>query len=579
MIHLSADPSQPLSLIRPFIHSSRVRTPITSEVATVKKYCNDRGHLAAAGNHRKSRNSIDQTFFLTNMSPQVGRGFNRDKWNHVEIHVRRLAKKNRNVYICTGPLYLPQKESDGNFYLFPMAAMMNVNDAWQTFTAPTGEKYYYNWVTLENTWDKPQALIDKEARASTPNNLSGSAQTMIQTMTGVAGLQSVGYAGFQTSIAGSLGSVSSGSSVVAAVNKDVNSSKPVSSTAIPGTPWCVVWTGDKKVFFYNPSINTSVWQRPPELYNRPDVDLLVAIPPDSSEQSHKPAVDAKQSEEDKAEESGEEEEKKADHLEKERKAKKEPVSVKQKPIDPVAQAEIQAQQERNKIPLEGRLRKFRELLEDKNISGASIWEKELSKLVFDERYLLLCAAERKAAFEAFTKERIEIERAERRKRAKEAKVEYKKLLVEADLHGKSSFTSFTKKYGKDPRFKALEKARDREEYFREFTNELYKLEKKTKKKRDHRKEDPKEDRQKEYRSEEDRPKESSIRDGRSKEDCFGGGCIEEDHPEEEQKKEDGLKEASPEEQEVQCQEKQNDNSEEDSCRPIMKGKYCDGTGY
>uniref|UniRef100_A0A915EI20 Endonuclease n=1 Tax=Ditylenchus dipsaci TaxID=166011 RepID=A0A915EI20_9BILA len=117
MIHLSADPSQPLSLIRPSIHSSRVRTPITSEVATVKKYCNDRGHLAAAGNHRKSRNSIDQTFFLTNMSPQVGRGFNRDKWNDVEIHVRRLAKKDRNVYICTGPLYLPQKESDGNFYV------------------------------------------------------------------------------------------------------------------------------------------------------------------------------------------------------------------------------------------------------------------------------------------------------------------------------------------------------------------------------------------------------------------------------------------------------------------------------
>uniref|UniRef100_A0A915ENQ1 Endonuclease n=1 Tax=Ditylenchus dipsaci TaxID=166011 RepID=A0A915ENQ1_9BILA len=76
------DPSQPLSLIRPSIHSSRVRTPITS--------CKllDRGHLAAAGNHRKSRNSIDQTFFLTNMSPQVGRGFNRDKWNDVEIHVR-----------------------------------------------------------------------------------------------------------------------------------------------------------------------------------------------------------------------------------------------------------------------------------------------------------------------------------------------------------------------------------------------------------------------------------------------------------------------------------------------------------
>uniref|UniRef100_A0A915DP02 FF domain-containing protein n=1 Tax=Ditylenchus dipsaci TaxID=166011 RepID=A0A915DP02_9BILA len=298
-----------------------------------------------------------------------------------------------------------------------------------------------------------------------------------------AGLQSVGYAGFQTSIAGSLGSVSSGSSVVAAVNKDVNISKPVSSTAIPGTPWCVVWTGDKKVFFYNLRSKPRCGK---DLQSSTIVQMLICWLPYlrtvPSRVINLP-VNAKQSEEDKAEESGEEgsdadedgeepatkrtrQEKKADHLEKERKAKKEPVPVKEKPIDPVVQAELQAQQERNKIPLQGRLRKFRELLEDKNISGASIWEKELSKLVFDERYLLLCAAERKAAFEA--------------KRAKEAKVEYKKLLAEADLHGKSSFTSFTKKYAKDPRFEALEKAQDREEYFRDFTKELYKLEKRPK---------------------------------------------------------------------------------------------------
>ena len=33
-------------------------------------------------------------------------------------------------------------------------------------------------------------------------------------------------------------------------NKD--RSRPVSSTPVPGTPWCVVWTGDSKSFFYNP---------------------------------------------------------------------------------------------------------------------------------------------------------------------------------------------------------------------------------------------------------------------------------------------------------------------------------------
>nr|ACO11514.1 Endonuclease G, mitochondrial precursor [Caligus rogercresseyi] len=77
----------------------------------------DRGHLAAAGNHRQSQEHVDETFYLSNMSPQVGVGFNRDKWEHLERYVRKLAKKCPNVYICTGPLYLPHLESDGKTYV------------------------------------------------------------------------------------------------------------------------------------------------------------------------------------------------------------------------------------------------------------------------------------------------------------------------------------------------------------------------------------------------------------------------------------------------------------------------------
>jgi len=32
----------------------------------------DRGHMAAAGNHRHSQAAMDQTFVLSNISPQVG---------------------------------------------------------------------------------------------------------------------------------------------------------------------------------------------------------------------------------------------------------------------------------------------------------------------------------------------------------------------------------------------------------------------------------------------------------------------------------------------------------------------------
>lgn len=55
--------------------------------------------------------------------------------------------------------------------------------------------------------------------------------------------------------------------------------KPISSTPVTGTPWCIVWTGDKRVFFYNPSTKSSVWERPPELACRNDVDELLSTCP------------------------------------------------------------------------------------------------------------------------------------------------------------------------------------------------------------------------------------------------------------------------------------------------------------
>lgn len=45
---------------------------------------------------------------------------------------------------------------------------------------------------------------------------------------------------------------------------------------------CVVWTGDGRVFFYNPSSRTSVWERPEELAGRSDVDKLVSSPPEAA---------------------------------------------------------------------------------------------------------------------------------------------------------------------------------------------------------------------------------------------------------------------------------------------------------
>jgi endonuclease G, mitochondrial len=85
--------------------------------ADFKKSGFDRGHLAAAGNHKKDQKHLEQTFYLSNISPQVGTGFNRDSWNRLERYVRKLTKSYANVYVCTGPLYLPRKEPNGKLYI------------------------------------------------------------------------------------------------------------------------------------------------------------------------------------------------------------------------------------------------------------------------------------------------------------------------------------------------------------------------------------------------------------------------------------------------------------------------------
>ncbi|GAO50868.1 hypothetical protein SAICODRAFT_91567 [Saitoella complicata NRRL Y-17804] len=75
----------------------------------------DRGHQVPAADVKFSQAAMDETFYLSNMSPQVGDGFNRDYWAHFEDFCRRLANQYENVRIVTGPLYLPRKYPDGKW--------------------------------------------------------------------------------------------------------------------------------------------------------------------------------------------------------------------------------------------------------------------------------------------------------------------------------------------------------------------------------------------------------------------------------------------------------------------------------
>jgi len=75
----------------------------------------DRGHQAPAANAKFNQQAMDETFYLSNISPQVGEGFNRDYWAHLEFFCRDLTKNYNSVRIVTGPLYLPKRDADGKW--------------------------------------------------------------------------------------------------------------------------------------------------------------------------------------------------------------------------------------------------------------------------------------------------------------------------------------------------------------------------------------------------------------------------------------------------------------------------------
>lgn len=63
----------------------------------------DRGHLAPAGDMKRNENAMSESFFYSNMSPQVD-VFNQGIWNQLEIRVRSWALEKEHLFVVTGPV-------------------------------------------------------------------------------------------------------------------------------------------------------------------------------------------------------------------------------------------------------------------------------------------------------------------------------------------------------------------------------------------------------------------------------------------------------------------------------------------
>ena len=73
----------------------------------------DRGHLAPAATMGFSHESMEQSFLMTNMSPQAPE-FNRDGWRILEEKVRDWAKSRGELYVVDGPIWDGHEQAIGN---------------------------------------------------------------------------------------------------------------------------------------------------------------------------------------------------------------------------------------------------------------------------------------------------------------------------------------------------------------------------------------------------------------------------------------------------------------------------------
>lgn len=65
----------------------------------------DRGHMAPAADMRWSAQAMEESFYLSNMAPQVGPGMNRGIWSDIESTIRKWVASRRELFIYTGPIY------------------------------------------------------------------------------------------------------------------------------------------------------------------------------------------------------------------------------------------------------------------------------------------------------------------------------------------------------------------------------------------------------------------------------------------------------------------------------------------
>ncbi|KAI3382966.1 hypothetical protein SNEBB_003128 [Seison nebaliae] len=334
--------------------------------------------------------------------------------------------------------------------------------------------YYFNSKTFSSSWDYPECWKERE-------ELLKEKKKQLELMENKAIYDP--FAANNKGVDNGNGTGEYSNVPIENTPKKKKEEKPdhaVSNRTIPGTPWCVVWTLMKKVFYFNPTTKISSWTRPEELVPLSSlVDQMITGGPNGKLPSEMMDDDDKKDDQ--------------IHLKMDQKMN-ENNNLSQEIAPNLSNHNMSNDGnglmntgDMNK-PLEERIEIFRSLLREKDISAFTSWERELHKIVLDERYTILNGSDRRKTYDAYVREKAEDEGKLRRQQAKEKRNNFIDLIDEVfeekyeqlmekkeEIKMTSSiltFAEFSRTYKDDDRFKNFDRVSEQKSLFNERMKKL-----------------------------------------------------------------------------------------------------------
>lgn len=121
-----------------------------------------RGHNAPAGNYKHSQSLMMETFFMSNMVPQIQKCNNSGVWSKLEDYIRDQTFMFGESYIVTGPIYSENYKVIGNGvgvpdYLYKVVLM---NNTFEAYIVPNKELCGYTYESFKVTIDDVEKLTN-----------------------------------------------------------------------------------------------------------------------------------------------------------------------------------------------------------------------------------------------------------------------------------------------------------------------------------------------------------------------------------------------------------------------------------